>query len=407
MDMRVSGKDLLSNHLAFMLYNHACLFDHKFAPKSLRVNGFMLLDNEKMSKSTGNFLTLDEATSRYGADCTRFSLADAGDFVSDANFVTSIADGAVAKLMNFKELIDAVYGNGIVTRQENSPLNFIDECFESTVAHQLNQSYINYEKMLYKGSLKWCFHEMMILKSQYKNYCRKLKIKMHQKCLEGFIKRVLIALSPICPHFTEFMWNKIGFSTLIIDQRWDITKPTFEDIQRVSIFAYPSEFTTKSRAKITKAKQKVTGIEVLIQQRYNEVQLKLIKSLNEILIESDFMHSTIDSDEFSLDLQRKLTDLVMKKYYGPVQNSDKKTEGIYRSFLHFVIDQQKFLILNHIQISEDPFIDIMKCLNDTSEYVRVSLNLEKVSLKFLSEDDPVVASDFKLFCNPKVRFLYD
>jgi leucyl-tRNA synthetase len=40
-----------------------------------------------MSKSTGNFLTLKEALSKFGADATRLTLADAGDDINDAKWV--------------------------------------------------------------------------------------------------------------------------------------------------------------------------------------------------------------------------------------------------------------------------------------------------------------------------------
>ena len=61
-------------------------------------NGFVLLDGEKMSKSTGNFLMLDEACALYSADAVRFALADAGDSLEDANFERKRADGAINML---------------------------------------------------------------------------------------------------------------------------------------------------------------------------------------------------------------------------------------------------------------------------------------------------------------------
>lgn len=39
-----------------------------------------------MSKSTGNFLTLEQAIEKYSADATRFAMAAAGDGLDDANF---------------------------------------------------------------------------------------------------------------------------------------------------------------------------------------------------------------------------------------------------------------------------------------------------------------------------------
>lgn len=87
LDLRSSGKDLIPNHLAFCIYNHAALFKEEHWPKAMRANGYLLLDGQKMSKSTGNFLTLSEALKKFGADATRLTLADAGDDMTDAKSV--------------------------------------------------------------------------------------------------------------------------------------------------------------------------------------------------------------------------------------------------------------------------------------------------------------------------------
>lgn len=53
--MQVSGKDLINNHLTFALYNHTAIWakQPKNWPRSMRTNGHLLLNAEKMSKSTG------------------------------------------------------------------------------------------------------------------------------------------------------------------------------------------------------------------------------------------------------------------------------------------------------------------------------------------------------------------
>jgi leucyl-tRNA synthetase len=84
LDVRSSGKDLIPNHLTFWIYNHAALFEEKHWPRAVRTNGHLMLNGKKMSKSTGNFLTMREATKKYGADAMRLSLADAGDEITDA-----------------------------------------------------------------------------------------------------------------------------------------------------------------------------------------------------------------------------------------------------------------------------------------------------------------------------------
>jgi leucyl-tRNA synthetase len=76
-DLRSSGKDLIQNHLTMYLYNHAAIFpDKKHWPKSIFANGHVLVDDEKMSKSRGNFILLDKGIEDYTADCLRIGLAD-------------------------------------------------------------------------------------------------------------------------------------------------------------------------------------------------------------------------------------------------------------------------------------------------------------------------------------------
>ena len=66
--------------MTYYVYNHTAIWPDQPAkwPQSIRANGHLLLNSEKMSKSTGNFLTLREAMDKYSADGMRLALADAG-----------------------------------------------------------------------------------------------------------------------------------------------------------------------------------------------------------------------------------------------------------------------------------------------------------------------------------------
>lgn len=98
LDLRSSGKDLIPNHLTFCLYNHAALFPEHNWPVSMRANGHLMLNGKKMSKSTGNSLTLNESVKKFGSDATRIALADAGDGIEDANFDEKNANAAILRL---------------------------------------------------------------------------------------------------------------------------------------------------------------------------------------------------------------------------------------------------------------------------------------------------------------------
>lgn len=62
-DLRVSGKDLIRNHLTMSLFNHAAIWPDRpeMWPRSFFTNGHVMVDNQKMSKSSGNFISLIDA----------------------------------------------------------------------------------------------------------------------------------------------------------------------------------------------------------------------------------------------------------------------------------------------------------------------------------------------------------
>ncbi|KAG0442257.1 putative leucine--tRNA ligase, cytoplasmic [Dictyocoela muelleri] len=132
-DLRVSGKDLLKNHLIFFLMNHVAIYSEKYWPKRIFTNGHLLLNNEKMSKSTGNYLSAKDCIEKYGSLSTRMALAHSGDFNEDANFQESIANSCILKIYNFIEFI-----NKIMHLRENFENNFEKKRFEKKVFAMIN-----------------------------------------------------------------------------------------------------------------------------------------------------------------------------------------------------------------------------------------------------------------------------
>lgn len=121
MDLRVSGKDLIQNHLTYFIYNHCAIWpnEENMWPQSIRANGHLLLNSSKMSKSEGNFLTLSDAAKKFSADGMRLCLADAGDSVEDANFVESMADAGILRLYTFIEWVKETLASSSTLRKGN------------------------------------------------------------------------------------------------------------------------------------------------------------------------------------------------------------------------------------------------------------------------------------------------
>lgn len=154
-DLRVSGKDLIQNHLTFFLYNHTAMWPNEpnLWPRGVRCNGHLLLNSSKMSKSDGNFLTLYEAISKFSSDGTRLCLADAGDSIEDANFVEASADAGILRLYTFIEWVQEIIENKLSLRT-GSKDTFNDKVFNSEMNLKTKQTEEFYDKMMFKDALR-------------------------------------------------------------------------------------------------------------------------------------------------------------------------------------------------------------------------------------------------------------
>ncbi|KAI8935036.1 hypothetical protein NX059_008700 [Plenodomus lindquistii] len=231
LDMRCSGKDLIQNHLTFHLYGHAAIFPKENWPRSIRVNGHLLLNGDKMSKSTGNFLTIAGATEKFGADATRMALADAGDEITDANFEESVANANILKLFELRKwcedmVKDAIYvpnGAGytekrsterikapdVIQRQSGSERLLFDEMFDNEMNLLVEETYQYYQATSYKLALKSGFYDFTSARDFYREATKAAGIGMHQDLVTKFIELQALLIAPIAPHWSEYVWLEV------------------------------------------------------------------------------------------------------------------------------------------------------------------------------------------------------
>ncbi|XP_020727972.2 leucine--tRNA ligase, cytoplasmic [Odocoileus virginianus] len=231
-DLRVSGKDLIPNHLSYFLYNHVAMWPEECDkwPVAVRANGHLLLNSEKMSKSTGNFLTLSQAVDKYSADGMRLALADAGDTVEDANFVEAMADAGILRLYTWVEWVKEMVANWDSLR--SGPANtFNDKVFASEMNAGIIKTDQNYEKMMFKEALKTGFFEFQAAKDKY----RELAVEgMQRDLVLRFIEVQTLLLAPFCPHLCEHVWTLLGKPDSIMTASWPLAGPVDESLIRSS-----------------------------------------------------------------------------------------------------------------------------------------------------------------------------
>ncbi|TPX59918.1 leucine---tRNA ligase [Powellomyces hirtus] len=220
LDLRTSGKDLINNHLTFCIYNHTAIFPKEKWPKGIRVNGHLLLNGTKMSKSTGNFMTIRDAIKVFGADATRFALADAGDGVEDANFLEKTADDAILKLYTEREWIEENLTTAAEGKLRKGAYTWNDRVFEAELNKLITDTDHAYKTMWYREALKLAFYEMTIARSAYRKATTGQGVGsaslegeeyegMHEDLVKRYIEVQAIMLAPLTPHWSEYVWSEL------------------------------------------------------------------------------------------------------------------------------------------------------------------------------------------------------
>ncbi|CAK8697067.1 unnamed protein product [Clavelina lepadiformis] len=381
LDLTTSGKDLVPNHLTYFLYNHCALWPNEkdMWPRAVRANGHLLLNSEKMSKSTGNFLTLSDALDKFSADGMRLALADAGDAVEDANFVEKMADAGILRLYTWIEWVKEVL-NGEIELRDGAPNTFNDKVFESEISLGINETRKHYDNMMYKEALKTGFFEFQMARDKY----RELSINgMNRQLIMKFIEVQTILLAPICPHVCEHVWELLGKGTSIMYAKWPEAGEVDGVLVKASNFvmdtAHDLRLRLKNRLTQGKGKKvmpKPTHCIVYVAKSYPEWQ----KSTLEIL-RSLFDPSTGCFPENKIIAGKLKERPQLKKYM-------KKVMPFVASVKEIVaqsgVDQGLALT--------SPF-DELSVLQNNSTYLTDTLELDGVEVKFSSEGNVKVQED--------------
>lgn len=165
MNLRVSAKDLIPNHLTMALYNHAAIWEEEpeLWPQGFYCNGHVMVDAEKMSKSKGNFLMMNETTEKYTADATRFACADAGDSLDDANFSRETADSTILSLVNEDAWIEETLESPDLRREE---LNIMDKILLNETNRLIVDSANSFAAMQFKEGtytvVRWALNKTCV-----------------------------------------------------------------------------------------------------------------------------------------------------------------------------------------------------------------------------------------------------
>lgn len=221
-DVRSSGKDLVQNHLSFCLFNHTAIFPEKYWPKAFSINGWLLVNKEKMAKSKGNFFTIKQMLEKYPADVIRMTLILGGEGLDDSNFDFSNAESAKQKLGQWYRFALDNYRR----KFDKQNITASDKLFLHKINKNLKEGTEAMESMMFRTAFEKLFYQMQ---KALKEYLARNNI--NSELINHFIEIQTKVLSPFTPFVTEEIWEKIGkkrFASIETWPKFDINKIDFE-----------------------------------------------------------------------------------------------------------------------------------------------------------------------------------
>ena len=213
-DSRHSGRDLVPNHLTFFVFNHVAIFPEDNWPQQIVVNGSVLMDGKKMSKSMGNIIPLRQAIQDYGADPIRLAIIISAELLQDADFNLESVGGIKNKLESILEECSKLKSGQIT----------ISEAEDRWIASRVQNLIANVTGSVEKMRLREALHEILFaFEGDLAWYLKRAKAKGrsdYDTILHQIQSTRVAMLSPFAPHIAEEMWEKLGNSEMVSKSSW-------------------------------------------------------------------------------------------------------------------------------------------------------------------------------------------
>jgi leucyl-tRNA synthetase len=235
-DMRASAKELIPNHFTFSIFHHVAVWpdEPKRWPKAYTINGMQQMYGQKMSKSKGNYITIQEAIERYSADAMRITLMDSTEGMDDPDWTEQATLAWRSKLDGIYKLVKENYKKGRVETK-------LDDWLISRMQQHIKAITEHLENVRTKSAVT-VLHLML---NDIQWYLRRTKPgKALDYALEVFVK----CLAPFTPFMCEELWQEIGKKGFISLAEWpkaekevneevlqleEFVKKLYEDVKEV------------------------------------------------------------------------------------------------------------------------------------------------------------------------------
>jgi leucyl-tRNA synthetase len=234
LDWRLSAKDLVGNHLSFLMFAHSAIYPKDKWPKGTVVFGMGLLEGNKMSSSKGNVILLKDAIRDYTADVVRLFLMASAEPWQDFDWREKEVLGTKRRLEWFREFaakVEEIKGSklDLSNIEEVELTRTIDLWMISQLNEHIKKSTEALEVFQTRQALQ---DSLFLLKKDVDHYLYRVKhlldaqdpaiIYVLSTVLEAWIR----LLAPFTPHTSEELWSTYGGEGFVSEAAWPVADET-------------------------------------------------------------------------------------------------------------------------------------------------------------------------------------
>ncbi len=209
-DLRNSGKELVPNHLTFFIMQHVALFKPSQWPKGLGVNGMLLSEGVKMSKSKGNVIPISVALEEMGADTVRGTLLSSAEGMDDPDWRVKNAEDMKARILALIPFVEKALSSSADI--EERP---IDMWLMSTLQLRVAAASRAIEEMKNRTAFQSAFFDVW---NDLRWYLKRAAPR--RETLRSYAHVWSLLLSPFLPFVAEELNAKLGGRSLVSMSRW-------------------------------------------------------------------------------------------------------------------------------------------------------------------------------------------
>ncbi|MCI4436392.1 MAG: leucine--tRNA ligase [Ignisphaera sp.] len=322
LDVRVSGKDLIPNHLTFFIFNHVALFPQELWPKAIIANGWVLIRGQKMSKSARNIIPLKKLIDEYGADIVRLILALNAEIHQDENIDISMLERLGKEeyprlLLDIEKDIERIFNDYDKLREDE---NIVDKWFENEFKYLVSEI----EKAMNEYRVRDAGIKIFYgIKNLIENYITIVKVP-HKKIIEA-LKLWIALMSVFTPYIAEEIWSKTIKNGRVTKQSLPLPKDYDKNI--LLAFRY-ANLVLEAVNDIMKAlkKEKITKAVIYIA---SPEQQQLMKIVAEATLKGLKLGEVIDYVASRTGLSKKDIGKVVKQLYDVAINVPEELRRLY------------------------------------------------------------------------------